>query len=185
MSDYTPDNTHGAIGIRFVSHDDSINNNHLTPDKKGNYIIDYEKLIIDDINFVRFFEKKYNIKLCTVTQNDPYSYSYYYEYFHIFKCEVGKEDELIKIIDKDVVVNHCSRIDERIIYIPARVTDAEDSAKLYHNDRIQITNSRANRQSGTLFRSLFVGDLKGDFPLTGNPNLISQINRIKRRLEDI
>lgn len=78
-----------------------------------------------------------------------------------------------------------SQVAARTAYIPTRVPQAKAGAAVYYNDRIQLTNTRANRQAGTLFRTQFVGGLSEGFPLSGDPNIISQIGRIKRRLADI
>jgi hypothetical protein len=78
-----------------------------------------------------------------------------------------------------------TQCDDRLAYIPTRVATAKSQKGFYYNDRIQLTNSRANRQSGTLFRSLFVSETARDFPPSGDPNLIAQINRVERRLKQI
>jgi hypothetical protein len=104
---YTPKYIPGLIGIRFKSHED---NTKEKIDENGNYIIDYNSYINDNNDMMNFFENKYNIKFVkNILDNHFLS-----EYFYIFHCTVGKENELMNKIEKDIIVNHCSRIDERV-----------------------------------------------------------------------
>jgi hypothetical protein len=78
-----------------------------------------------------------------------------------------------------------SETSARLAYIPTRVSDATNEKKKYYGDRIQLTNGRANRQAGSLFRTLFVADLAGDFPISGDPDIKTEIERLKRRIRQL
>lgn len=77
-----------------------------------------------------------------------------------------------------------SQTGARITYINQRITAIEAAKGEYYGDRITVTKARANRQSGTLSRTLFVGTMGNKFPPSGDPELIKQIKRVKQILAD-
>ncbi len=100
---YTSELISGLIGVRFMSRD-----NYIIDDENilvSNYAIDYNELINIDEILLKQFEKKYGVKISTKT----------HDYYHLFECTKGHEDELIKEIEKDEIVSNASRIDQRIL----------------------------------------------------------------------
>jgi len=131
---YTPDYKTGVIGVRFNNHDDESINKKFNPvDDDGNYIINYNSFINSDDRMMKFFEKKYDISFIKSSKTDT---SFLYEYFYMFSCPEGKEEELIGKITKDKMVNHCSRIDNRIIETNSIIERVYDD--LHHLDDLEL-----------------------------------------------
>ena len=126
---YTPDYKDGIIGIRFVNHTDG-----KTIDDNGDFIIDFDSFLNhDDSNnkMMSYFENKYKIKF--IEPNTRSDTSFLFEYYFMFSCPSGKEDEYMEKISSDKMVERCSRIDNRII-------DTNDAIENVYDSLEQISN---------------------------------------------
>jgi len=144
---YVAKKLNGIIGVRFINHDDFNPNIDYTND----YIIDYQKMISENKNLLSFFENKYGIKLVDIDEVHFLS-----EYYYLFYCVDGEEENMINKISNDNIVEHCSLIDKRIIKINNEVkniiSDLEplstlEMESLHEIDIINILNNTIKKLS--------------------------------------
>lgn len=106
VNGYTPRYKEGFIGVHFLD-DERKGLRYKTVSEDGNLIIDYHDLFcFKDTDIVKYFEDKYNVKMSEYRSGTD-------DYYHYFECEVGKEDEVMKLIYQDKMVIVVDYVDER------------------------------------------------------------------------